>query len=254
LARIACVNAKKQGGVDSSYLESRLQPDSFFGASGGQNVDTAEAVATGSSMMYSPSQLDAGGDVDPWPKPMFIWLMAATCKRRKSSRKPCASTPKRVAIHAKMLEIYAKRRDVKAFEVLATELYTLSSGTGPEWEHACALGQELDPANPLYQPGGKPLPIEGAPTDFASDMPLGMANTQPFMPLPDEVPPSSPLTAGVPWILTLIFPLPTHRLSNMPEQATGCSQTLRLNSQSTATFRPANQRRPWSRLRHPHLS
>src|SRR6185369_12171191 len=56
---------KKSTQVDSSFLESRLQPDSFFGASGGQRIDTNEGNATGSSMVYSPSQLDAAGDVDP---------------------------------------------------------------------------------------------------------------------------------------------------------------------------------------------
>src|SRR5206468_5654988 len=56
---------KKSAQVDSSFLESRLQPDSFFGASGGQRIDTNDAAPTGSSMVYSPSQLDAAGDVDP---------------------------------------------------------------------------------------------------------------------------------------------------------------------------------------------
>ena len=37
--------------VDSSFLESRLQPDSFFGASGGQRIDTNDASGTGSSMV-----------------------------------------------------------------------------------------------------------------------------------------------------------------------------------------------------------
>ena len=31
---------------------------------------------------------------------------------------------------------------------------------GPEWEHICELGQELDAGNPLYRPGGQPA--EGA--------------------------------------------------------------------------------------------
>jgi pilus assembly protein FimV len=55
----------KGASVDSSFLESRLQPDSFFGSSGGQRIDTADASVSGSSMVYSPSQLDAAGDVDP---------------------------------------------------------------------------------------------------------------------------------------------------------------------------------------------
>jgi pilus assembly protein FimV len=68
-----------------------------------------------------------------------------------------------VAIQAKLLEIYAKRRDVKTFEAVATEAYNLTAGNGAEWEQICKLGQELDPANPLYQPGGHPPP-QGAAT------------------------------------------------------------------------------------------
>ncbi len=73
------------GGVDSSFMESRIQPDSFFGASGGQRIDTGQQRNDHgrSSMAYSPSQLDAGGDVDPLQKPTFIWPMAATCKRKR---------------------------------------------------------------------------------------------------------------------------------------------------------------------------
>ncbi len=57
---------RKPGG-ETSFLESRLQPDSFFGASGGQRIDTREAPSStsSSSMSYSLSQLDAIGDVDP---------------------------------------------------------------------------------------------------------------------------------------------------------------------------------------------
>src|SRR6185436_10275755 len=45
---------------ETSFLESRLQPDSFFGASGGQRVDTRDAASgVSSSMSYSLSQLDA---------------------------------------------------------------------------------------------------------------------------------------------------------------------------------------------------
>jgi pilus assembly protein FimV len=56
--------AKKNSG-ETSFLESRLQPDSFFGASGGQRIDTRDAAGNSSSMTYSLSQLDAIGDVDP---------------------------------------------------------------------------------------------------------------------------------------------------------------------------------------------
>lgn len=172
----------KNPSVDSSYLESKLQPDSFFGSSGGQSVDTAEAAATGSSMMYSPSQLDAGGDVDPVAEADVYLAYGRDLQAEEILKEALRINPKRVAIHAKMLEIYAKRRDAKAFEILACEVYALTGGQGPEWEHACTLGQELDPPNPLYQPGGKPASLQDTPSGFQPEPP-GMANTQPFVPL-----------------------------------------------------------------------
>ncbi len=170
---------KKNSGVDSSYLESRLQPDSFFGASGGQNVDTAEAAPSGSSMMYSPSQLDAGGDVDPVAEADVYLAYGRDLQAEEILKEAMRLNPSRVAIHSKMLEIYAKRRDAKSFEVLACEVYALTQGSGPSWEHAVKLGQELDPANPLYQPGGSPPVIEGS-IQSSPDMSPGMAHTRPF--------------------------------------------------------------------------
>jgi pilus assembly protein FimV len=153
---------KKGSGVDSSFLESRLQPDSFFGSSGGQRIDTNEAAASGSSMVYSPSQLDAAGDVDPVAEADVYLAYGRDLQAEEILKEAMRSTPTRVAIHNKLLEIYAKRRDAKAFEVVATEAFALTQGQGPEWEHACELGKELDPGNALYKPGGSPALKAGA--------------------------------------------------------------------------------------------
>ena len=65
---------KRKGGRKSfsgetSFIESKIQQDSFFGVSGGQRVDTRDGASTtssaSSSLNYSLSQLDAIGDVDP---------------------------------------------------------------------------------------------------------------------------------------------------------------------------------------------
>ena len=55
------------------------------------------------------------------------------------------------------MEIYAKRRDLKGFEAVAAEAHRLTHGNGPEWAYICELGRDLDPTNPMYQPGGQPL-------------------------------------------------------------------------------------------------
>ncbi|WP_310564611.1 FimV/HubP family polar landmark protein [Hydrogenophaga sp.] len=182
---------KKGPGVDSSFLESRLQPDSFFGSSGGQRIDTAEAAASGSSMVYSPSQLDAAGDVDPVAEADVYLAYGRDLQAEEILKEAMRSTPTRVAIHNKLLEIYAKRRDAKAFEVVATEAYGLTQGAGTEWEHACELGKELDPNNPLYQPGGSPAPKPGAPAG-AVTVPFGSStlaqHTRPgAVPSPNEI-------------------------------------------------------------------
>ena len=143
--------------VDSSFLESRLQPDSFFGASGGQRIDTNEANgATGSSMVYSPSQLDAAGDVDPVAEADVYLAYGRDLQAEEILKEALRTHPARVAIHSKLLEIYAKRRDLKAFEVVATEAFTLTRGVGPEWAYICELGRDVDSANALYQQGGQP--------------------------------------------------------------------------------------------------
>jgi len=142
--------------VDSSFLESRLQPDSFFGASGGQRIDTNEANVTGSSMVYSPSQLDAAGDVDPVAEADVYLAYGRDLQAEEILKEAIRVNPGRVAIHAKLLEIYAKRRDIKAFETVATDTFNLTRGQGVEWAHVAEMGRDLDPANPMFQPGGQP--------------------------------------------------------------------------------------------------
>jgi pilus assembly protein FimV len=66
------------------------------------------------------------------------------------------SSPDRLAIRTKLLEVYAKRRDTKGYELLATQLYSLTKGEGDEWHKTQELGQQIDPDNPMYAPGGRP--------------------------------------------------------------------------------------------------
>ncbi len=172
--------------VDSSFLESRLQPDSFFGASGGQRIDTNESNVTGSSLVYSPSQLDAAGDVDPVAEADVYLAYGRDLQAEEILKEAMRTSPMRVAIHAKLMEIYAKRRDSKAFETVAVEAFNLTHGNGPEWAYITEMGRELDPANPMYQPGGQPA---GA-ASFNPGGTLAM-NTQPA-PITATPPPAAP--------------------------------------------------------------
>ena len=150
--------------ADSSFLDSRLQPDSFFGASGGQLVDTsASRAARSSSMAYSPSQLDAAGDVDPVAEADVYLAYGRDQQAEEILKEALRSHPARLAIHSKLLEIYAKRRDHKAFENAALPAFKLTGGHGAEWSFISQLGRELEPSNSMYQSGANfsASPVEG---------------------------------------------------------------------------------------------
>jgi pilus assembly protein FimV len=91
------------------------------------------------------------------------------------------SSPDRLAIRTKLLEVYAKRRDTKGFELLATQLYALTGGQGEDWAKAQELGVSIDPDNPLYKPGGQPEAVQAGGRPVAE--PLG-ASTMPQSVLP----------------------------------------------------------------------
>jgi pilus assembly protein FimV len=107
-------------------------------------------------MSYSLSQLDAIGDVDPVAEADVYLAYGRDLQAEEILKEAMRSNPDRMAIRTKLLEVYAKRRDTKGFELLATQLYALTRGQGEDWAKAQELGAQIDPENALYRPGGAP--------------------------------------------------------------------------------------------------
>jgi pilus assembly protein FimV len=150
---------------ESVFLESRIPKDSFFGASGGESVDTKNrGDSTVSSLSYSPSQLDAG-DVDPVAEADVYLAYGRDLQAEEILREALRVNPDRTAIHLKLLEIHAKRRDLRAYESLATEVHKLTGGNGADWTRVVDMGKELDPGNPLYESG---TPRSATPAESAA--------------------------------------------------------------------------------------
>jgi pilus assembly protein FimV len=175
------LRGRRRPAGETSFLESRLQPDSFFGASGGQRIDTRDAATSttgnSSSMSYSLSQLDAIGDVDPVAEADVYLAYGRDLQAEEILKEAMRAAPERMAIRSKLLEVYAKRRDIRAYELLATQLFNLTRGEGEDWSKAQTLGHSIDPENELYRPGGKPEEVRGAGGQVLADA-LGAA-TQP---------------------------------------------------------------------------
>jgi pilus assembly protein FimV len=164
-------------GFETDAAGDKLAPDSFFGGSGGQRIDTSEA---GNSMLYSPSQIDAAGDVDPVAEADVYLAYGRDLQAEEILREALQATPQRLAIHAKLLEILARRHDVDAFEAIARDAHALTGGSGPHWTQIASQGLELDPGNPLYSGAGVPAPAD-----------MSRASTSPAMaqsPQPAPVP------------------------------------------------------------------
>ncbi len=174
---------KNSARVDSSFLESRLQPDSFFGASGGQRVDTAnDPHGNPSSIAYTSSQLDAADDVDPVAEADVYLAYGRDLQAEEILKEALRHNPGRLAIHVKLLEIFAKRRDATGFKATAQQAFKLTGVDNPDWEAICALGLSIDPDNALYQPGVASVsgfgPQEDAPSNKENSSGFGSTIAQ----------------------------------------------------------------------------
>lgn len=139
-----------QAAATPAMADSQLHPDSFFGGSGGQQVDTSSAEGAASTMAYSPSQLDGGGDVDAVAEADVYLAYGRDVQAEEILKEALRNQPERLAIHVKLAEIYVKRHDIKALEALARGMQQVSSNTDAEWQRVVEMGRQLDPANPFF--------------------------------------------------------------------------------------------------------
>jgi pilus assembly protein FimV len=139
---------QKKNFEDSIITDSSLKANSLFGSTGGQSVDTNNSVFN-SSFAPSVSQLDSN-EVDPVAEADVYIAYGRDAQAEEILKEALRTQPDRNAVRVKLLEIYANRKDSRAFEVLATELYGLTKGEGEEWAQAATMGRVLEPSNPLY--------------------------------------------------------------------------------------------------------
>jgi pilus assembly protein FimV len=230
---------------ESVFLESRIPKDSFFGASGGESVDTKHrGDSTVSSLSYSPSQLDAG-DVDPVAEADVYLAYGRDLQAEEILREALRLNPDRTAIHLKLLEIHAKRRDVRAYEGLATEVHKLTGGAGSDWNRVVDMGKDLDPGNPLYESGAPRSASQAETAAFAGALASAAKPPVAAVPTPVAPPPiaSAPPPAFVPSVAPLDFDLDLSQpvpLAPAPSHApVGASLPKSAYAPAPTTARPA---------------
>jgi pilus assembly protein FimV len=153
---------KRSAKLENSLLGvTTADSSSVFGTTGGRSVDTG-----GSSLQTDFSQSGIGAidtdEVDPVAEADVYMAYGRDAQAEEILKEALQKDPNRQAVRVKLLEIYAARKDLKAFETTAGELYAATGGSGPEWAKAVELGLQVDPSNPMY--GGKPGAAVPEPT------------------------------------------------------------------------------------------
>jgi pilus assembly protein FimV len=167
---------KKFSKFEDSILTgaSGLRANSVFGTTGGQSVDTANS-AFNSNFVPMSGQMDSN-EVDPVAEADVYIAYGRDAQAEEILKEALRAQPERHAVRLKLLEIYAKRQDAKAFETIASELYAQTGGVGDDWHRAAALGASFDPGNPLYRDAhaaGAPAPVTAAPAAYEKTQQLG---------------------------------------------------------------------------------
>ncbi|MFN3791565.1 FimV/HubP family polar landmark protein, partial [Massilia sp.] len=140
---------------------------SLFAEAGGQSVDTSNSVFN-SSFAPSASQLDTN-EVDPVAEADVYIAYGRDAQAEEILKEALRNHPERHAVRLKLLEIYAARKDLRAFETQAGELHGLTRGMGDEWAQAAALGLSIDPTNALYAAAAGAAPVAPTPSPQERD-------------------------------------------------------------------------------------
>src|SRR5437773_2277632 len=172
--------------------QARFQ-DSVLGAASttGSPTGTGAALAAQSVSQGSLSQPLAGmeaDEVDPIAEADVYMAYGRDAQAEEILKESLQKDAKRTAVHSKLLEIYANRRDARAFEQTALKLKSLTNGSGPEWDKAAALGRSIDPQNGLYGGGAAPAAVPAAAAAAAApnlDFDLSATSTQQAAILPE---------------------------------------------------------------------
>jgi pilus assembly protein FimV len=166
---------RKKKAAHAKFQDSVLGAAAAGGGAAALHEPTANP-ATAASVSQAPvSQAPAGmeaEEVDPIAEADVYMAYGRDAQAEEILKEALQKDSNRVAVHAKLLEIYANRKDSKAFEQTALKVKNLTNGSGPEWEKAAALGRSIDPGNTSYGTGAAAPAPEAPPAPAAAGAPM----------------------------------------------------------------------------------
>lgn len=171
---------KKQSGVEEvsvaeapSFLSETELPKAFEAGS----VAASSGLADDVSILgdFSQGGLTTEESADPVAEADVLMAYGRDGQAEEILREGLKSDPVRGAIHLKLMELYANRKDVAKFEAVAQDLHALNHGQGPEWKQASVLARDLGVTGTLFPAdvaeASEPAPaVEAVAEDVTEDV------------------------------------------------------------------------------------
>jgi pilus assembly protein FimV len=134
--------------------------DSVLGGTAPSLGDSRSSASASQASVSQSSGMEAE-EVDPIAEADVYMAYGRDAQAEEILKESLQKDPSRIPVQAKLLEIYAKRNDTRAFEQTALKLKGLTNGSGADWDKAATLGRSIDPGNGLYG-GGSSAPVMAA--------------------------------------------------------------------------------------------
>ncbi|MDP2352778.1 MAG: FimV/HubP family polar landmark protein [Pseudomonadota bacterium] len=147
---------------DSIMTGGEFKNNAVFNSASAGGGAAAGANTEGSMLLTDFSRLGLGAidthEVDPIAEAEVYMAYGRDAQAEEILKEALGKDPSRHEIALKLLEIYAARKDIQAFETVSSELYASLGGLGPVWQRAAEMGRSIDPSNPLYRATASEMP------------------------------------------------------------------------------------------------
>jgi len=140
-------------GDDLGLASTNISAESgaVFGASS-ESVDSDEVSIQGD--FSEGGALTTEESVDPVAEADVYMAYGRDNQAEEILQEGLKTDPTRTAIHNKLLELYANRKNVAQFEAIAKKLHGLSGGRGEDWDKAVSLAQSIGLTGGLFAVAG----------------------------------------------------------------------------------------------------
>ena len=166
LAGIAAIIAARRRKTtkfeDSIISGTDIKTNTVFGSTGGGVVNTGDNSLASDFSREGLGSIDTD-EVDPIAEAEVYLAYGRDAQAEEILKDALKKDSHRQEIYLKLLEIHAQHNKPSAFETVASELYSVSSGHGEVWQKAMALGRQLDPSNSLFAEAGRAAAPASAP-------------------------------------------------------------------------------------------